>query len=236
MARALEVSGLTVSYGPVRAVRGLRLHVEEGETVALLGPNGSGKSSTLRALMGLVPARGEATLRGTPLLGRPTEQIVRAGLVLTPEGRHVFPGLTVDENLRLGAGRAGLDRALLDELLDRMPVLRSRQRQRAGTLSGGEQQQLAIARSLLARPTVLMVDEPSLGLAPAVIEVVFDLLAGLQRQGMTMLIVEQEVGRVLRLAHRGYVLAAGEGVMTGTGAELLASSATADAYLGIGGV
>jgi branched-chain amino acid transport system ATP-binding protein len=234
----LSVEGLTVTYDAIRAVRGLSFHVDAGEIVAILGANGAGKSSTLGALMGLVPrVDGSIRLDGQEIRGMRPERIVRLGMTLTPEGRRVFPRLTVEENLLLGAvpladrGRAG---ALRRQVYERFPVLVSRRRQAAGTLSGGEQQQLAIARSLMSGPRLLLLDEPTLGLAPRFVDLIFDLILELRNEGTTILLVEQNVDQTLSVADRGYVLGSGELRISGSAGELRASSGIERTYLGIG--
>jgi branched-chain amino acid transport system ATP-binding protein len=234
----LSVERLSVAYDAIRAVRDLTLRVETGEIVAVLGANGAGKSSTLNALMGLVPhVEGSARFDGQELVGMRPERIVRTGMTLTPEGRRVFTALTVDENLLLGAIPLR-DRSQLQPLRDmvygRFPVLAERRRQSAGTLSGGEQQQLAIARSLMCRPRLLLLDEPSLGLAPKFVDLIFELILDLRRDGVTILLVEQNVDLTLSIADRGYVLAAGQLQMEGSAEHLRASSGIERAYLGIG--
>ncbi len=232
----LEVTGLSVAYGTIRAVRDLSFHVGQGELVTLLGPNGAGKTTTLTALMGLATvSAGTVRFSGTEITNRPPEQIVRRGMTLVPEGRRVFSDLTVEENLRLGAMGVG-DRAAASEpeLLELFPILADRRTQLAGTLSGGEQQQLAIARALRSSPRLLLLDEPSLGLAPQVVEAIFDLLVRLRRNGMTILLVEQNVHQALEIADRAYVLASGQLHLSGSAAELLQSAEVDRAYLGIG--
>lgn len=236
----LEVEDLSVSYGGIRAVRGLTFHVDQGEVVAILGANGAGKSSTMNALMGLAP-RDDCQIRlgGVRIDRMPTEKITRLGMTLTPEGRRVFPTLTVEENLALGAiplrgrGRAAERR---ESAFQRFPVLADRRGQLAGTLSGGEQQQLAIARSLMSAPRLLLLDEPSLGLAPLIVDFIFDLLGDLRRDGVTILVVEQNVDQALSIADRAYVLAGGEVRLQGKASDLRASSGIERAYLGIGAV
>lgn len=228
----LDVANLNVSYGGVQAVRDVSLRVEEGEVVALLGPNGAGKSSTLRSIVGLIKSQGDITFAGQRMSGRACERIVSLGLTLVPEGRRLFPQLTVRENLLLGASRGSHDETYA-RLLDTLPILAERQRQYAGTLSGGEQQQVAIARALMSRPQLLLIDEPSLGLAPTLVTVVYGLLSDLRETGLSMMIVEQEVMRVLKFADRAYAMATGSIVLEGPAAELLASDQVKDVYLGV---
>jgi branched-chain amino acid transport system ATP-binding protein len=216
---ALVVEGLEVRYGAVRAVRGLSLTVEPGEIVGLIGPNGAGKSSTLHAIMGAAPVTagdvrlGDSRLGGASLLGRRPEDIARSGIALVPEGRRIFGELTVEENLRLGlAGRrsqAGAEEAIR-RAYELFPVVRDFGRRAAGALSGGQQQQLAIARALVAEPDVLLLDEPSLGLAPRVVDIVFDALAAIRETGLAVLLVEQRAQRTVALADRCHVLSNGE--------------------------
>jgi branched-chain amino acid transport system ATP-binding protein len=230
----LEIGNLSVSYRRVPAVSDVSLQVTDGEFIALIGPNGAGKTTTLKSVFGLVkPRAGEVTWRGKSLLGRPPEMIARLGLALVPEGRHIFTTLTVRENLLLGyaSGRGSRD-SLLDEMLTRFPVLRRYYKEPAGGLSGGEQQQLAIARALLSKPQLLVLDEPSLGLAPLVVDEVFALLAGLREQGATVLLVEQNAARALAAADRTYVLSGGRVVAAGTAGELSQRQDIQEAYLG----
>ena len=238
MTALLQVDGLAVAYGPIQAVREVSLTVQEGEIVAVLGANGAGKSTTLQAIVGLIPAqRGRIVLSGRTVSGLMPEQIVRLGMTLTPEGRRIFGSMTVEENLRIGGAtnRAGSGLSeTWSELMELFPILASRRRQVAGTLSGGEQQMLAIARSLMSQPKLLLLDEPSLGLAPKIVESIFDLIQELRRRGRTILVVEQNVHMVLEIADRGYVIASGEVVMTGTARELAASNDVERAYMGQG--
>jgi branched-chain amino acid transport system ATP-binding protein len=213
----LEVDGLEVRYGPVPAVRNLSLSVAEGEIVGLIGPNGAGKSTTLHAITGLTPAyAGDVRLDGRSILGLAPEEIARAGVALVPEGRRIFADFTVEENLRLGlaARRDGDGRGALAEAFELFPVLREFRRRSAGALSGGQQQQLAIGRALVAGPRVLLLDEPSLGLAPTVVDGVFDALLRIRERGVTILLVEQRAQRTVALADRTEVLASGELRMT----------------------
>jgi branched-chain amino acid transport system ATP-binding protein len=213
-APALRVSGLDVSYGGVAAVRGLSLEVGASEIVGLIGPNGAGKSTTLHAIMGLVAAQeGKIALDGVAIRGKPPEAIARAGVALVPEGRRLFGELTVRENLQLGLASRRRDETNgneLDDVHDLFPVLRDFARRPAGSLSGGQQQQLAIARALVARPSVLLLDEPSLGLAPTVVDLVFSTLEAISERGLAILLVEQRAQRTVALADRTHVLANGE--------------------------
>ncbi len=210
----LDVRGLEVAYGGVPAVRGISFSVMPGEIVGLIGPNGAGKSTTLHAIMGAVPARGgEVTLGGKSLLGRSPESVARSGVALVPEGRRLFAELTVDENLRLGlaarSGSEGVDEDIA-EVLELFPVCAEFGHRHAGALSGGQQQQLAIARALVAKPSVLMLDEPSLGLAPTMVDLVFSTLRTVAERGVGVLLVEQRAQRTVALASRTHVLANGE--------------------------
>jgi branched-chain amino acid transport system ATP-binding protein len=207
---ALVVEGLEVRYGPVRAVRGLSLEVAPGEIVGLIGPNGAGKSSTLNAIMGAAPiAAGDVRLGKISLVGRRPEDIARSGIALVPEGRRIFGELSVEENLKLGFA-ARRSRGDLDYVYDLFPVVRQFRRRSAGALSGGQQQQLAIARALVAEPDVLLLDEPSLGLAPQIVDVVFEALLAIRDRGIAVLLVEQRAQRTVALADRSHVLANGE--------------------------
>jgi branched-chain amino acid transport system ATP-binding protein len=233
----LQIADLRVSYGRVPALHGISLRVERGEVVALVGPNGAGKTTTLSAVFGLVaPAGGAITFEGESLVGLTPEKIVRRGLALVPEGRHIFGTLTVAENLQLGT-TARRDRRSanedLERTLERFPALRHYYRGSAGTLSGGEQQQLAIARALLSRPRLLLLDEPSLGLAPVVIDVLFDALEELRAEGVTILLVEQNAARAVEFADRGYILRSGLMAHAGTREELLRMEDFESAYLGV---
>jgi branched-chain amino acid transport system ATP-binding protein len=210
---ALAVRDLEVRYGSVPAVRGLSLEVGKGEIVGLIGPNGAGKSTTLHAIMGLVPARtGQVTVAGKSVLGRPPERIAAAGVALVPEGRRIFADFSVEENLQLGlaARRGRHGRQALSGAYELFPVLAEFRRRQAGLLSGGQQQQLAIGRALVAQPDVLLLDEPSLGLAPSVVDSVFDVLANIRDGGFAILLVEQRAQRTVALADRTHVLANGE--------------------------
>jgi branched-chain amino acid transport system ATP-binding protein len=212
-APVVEVDALEVRYGSVTAVRDVSLQVQAGEIVGLIGPNGAGKSTTLHAIMGLVAAqRGDVRLRGQSLRGKPPERVARAGVALVPEGRRIFAELSVEENLRLGfAGRrsrGGAD-ADLETVYELFPVIREFRKRHAGALSGGQQQQLAIARALVAGPDLLLLDEPSLGLAPKIVDLVFDALAEIRRRGVTVLLVEQRAQRTVAFADRTYLMSNG---------------------------
>ena len=232
----LEIESLEVRYGAVSAVRGVALTVGRGEIVGLIGPNGAGKSTTLHAVMGAVPtSAGDIRLAGRSLRGRRPEQIARAGVALVPEGRRIFAELTVEENLRLGlAGRrssAGAKDAV-EEVFELFPAVRESRRRPAGVLSGGQQQQLAIARALVAEPDVLLLDEPSLGLAPTIVDAVFDTLRVIRERGVTVLLVEQRAQRTVAFADRTYVLSNGELRMTLTPADADDTARMVSAYFG----
>lgn len=232
----LDVDGLHVSYGAIEAVRDISFHVARGEIVTLLGANGAGKSSTMNALVGLVPRRARALrFAGADIATLPTEIIVRRGLTLVPEGRRIFPSLSVAEHLLLGGAKhaaRGEPEAVRDRMLALFPILKERFHQKAGSLSGGEQQMLAIARALMASPDLLLLDEPSLGLAPQVVERIFTLLSDLRAGGLTVLLVEQNAALALDLADRGYVLANGRIEVAGSAADLKGSAKIRNAYLG----
>jgi branched-chain amino acid transport system ATP-binding protein len=233
----LTLEGVAAGYGDLLAVRSVSLEVREGECVALIGANGAGKTTTLRAIAGLLPIRaGSVRFRGESLAGLSSRRVVERGLAHVPEGRQVFPSLTVRENLDMGArtreARAGRN-ASFDAVFGLFPRLRERERQLAGTLSGGEQQMLAIGRALMARPRLLLLDEPSLGLAPLMVRAIFEIVETVNGRGTTILLVEQNVLRALQLCHRGYVLENGEVTLTGGREELLASRHIRQAYLGL---
>jgi len=232
----LSVDGLVVKYGGIEALHGISLRVETGEIVGVLGPNGAGKSSALNGIIGLVrPARGHVEFEGGDITGHDTENIVRGGLALVPERRRLFGRLSVRDNLALGAA-SRRDKAAakqdLERVMDLFPVLRERLEQQAGLLSGGEAQQLAIARAVMSGPRLLLLDEPSLGLAPLLVDKVFDLIQTLRREGLTILIVEQNAYQVLEFADRAYVLRNGAIVDEGTGAQLLEREDLRAQYLG----
>ncbi|WP_434298981.1 ABC transporter ATP-binding protein [Corallococcus exiguus] len=232
----LSVEGIQVRYGAIQALRGVSLTVGKGEMVALIGANGAGKTSTLRAVSGMLkPTAGRITLAGKDITGLKAHQLVPRGMAHAPEGRGIFPNLTVFENLELGA-YLRKDTAQVRQDMDKgfslFPVLRERQKQLAGTLSGGEQQMLAIARALLSKPQLLLLDEPSLGLAPQVTETIFRTLREVNATGVSVLLVEQNAHLALNAAHYGYVLETGEVVMAGPGKALLESAEIRRAYLG----
>ncbi len=230
----LLLRDLKVSYGPVEALHGISLEVRPGELVALIGANGAGKTTTLGAVSGLAAATGGSIrFEGGDLAGVPTHARALRGLILVPEGRHIFPRLTVLENLLMGAYALPDDPAAdLDRVLGLFPLLKERASQAGGTLSGGEQQMLAIARALLGRPRCLLLDEPSLGLAPKMVDLILDTLRTLRAEGMTMLLVEQNARAALELADRAYVLETGRIVLEGSGRELLDNPIVRKAYLG----
>jgi branched-chain amino acid transport system ATP-binding protein len=232
----LEVENLSVWYGPVQALRGISLRVDDGEVVALIGSNGAGKSTTLRTISGLLkPKTGSVRFDGRSISGRAPHSISRMGVVHVPEGRGIFDNLTVEENLDLGGylvrNTASLKKSR-DHVLALFPILAQRLKQPSGTLSGGEQQMLALARAFLAGPRLLLLDEPSLGLAPQIVQNIFRVLAEINREGTTILLVEQNARLALRLAHRAYVLETGQIQAHGPARELAASDAIAKAYLG----
>lgn len=234
MSNILEVKDLHVSYGGIKAVKDISFEVPKGEVVTLIGANGAGKSSTLRSIVGLVkPESGSIQFEGAELAGLPTDQIVSKGITLVPEGRRVFPDLTVLENLKIGAY---MRKDSLDEDLkwvhDLFPRLKERSWQLAGTLSGGEQQMLAIGRALMSKPELIMMDEPSLGLAPIIVQGVFDIIREINKQGVTILLVEQNANMALKAANKGYVMETGRITLTGTGAGLLENEEVKAAYLG----
>ena len=233
----LEVENLEVRYGAVRAVRGVSLTVGKGELVTLLGANGAGKSSTLMAIAGAVrPAAGTIRLAGDAVTGASPERMLRLGVATVPETRDVFPDLTVAENLRLGAFTRRRDAegvaSDLNGFFERFPILRERARQPAGTLSGGEQQMLVITRAMMARPSVLLLDEPSLGLAPVVVDAVFDMIARLKETGLTILLVEQNARKGLSVADRAYVMRLGRIEAEGPASEIAAATELKSLYLG----
>ena len=230
----LTVSDLTVHYGGIEAVKGISLEVMEGEIVTLIGANGAGKSSTLRSIAGLVkPAGGTITFRGDNITGRDSAVIVKKGITLVPEGRRIFPDLTVLENLKVGAYLRRDDIAGdIQWVYELFPRLKERSWQAGGTLSGGEQQMLAVGRAQMARPKLIMMDEPSLGLAPLVVKDIFSIIKQINQQGVTILLIEQNANMALKVADTAYVMETGRITLSGTGAELLTNDAVKAAYLG----
>jgi len=233
----LEVSGIDVFYGRVQAVRGATLSVDKGEVVALIGSNGAGKTTTLRTISGLIhPQRGTIIFNGSDITHTEPQKIVNLGICQSPEGRRLFTRMSVHDNLRMGAytRRNGSEiKADMDRVFELFPRLKERLHQIAGTLSGGEQQMVAMGRALMAKPKVLMLDEPSLGLSPILVETIFSIVREINAQGTPVLLVEQNAHKALEVAHRGYVLETGSIVKTGTGKELLASEDVQKAYLGM---
>ncbi len=230
----LKIENLIVNYGGIEAVKGISLEVPDGSIITLVGANGAGKSTTLRSIVGLVKARsGSITLDGEELLGQATTDIVSKGITLVPEGRHVFPDMTVLENLKIGAY---LRKDKLSDDIERIynlfPRLKERSWQAAGTLSGGEQQMLAVGRALMSKPKIIMMDEPSLGLAPIIVQGIFDIIQQINREGTTVLLIEQNANMALKVADYGYVMETGRISLTGTGTELLANEQVKELYLG----
>ncbi|MER0123619.1 ABC transporter ATP-binding protein [Streptococcus sp. ZJ93] len=232
----LKVENLSVHYGVIEAVKNVSFEVNEGEVVTLIGANGAGKTSILRTISGLVrPSSGKISFLGNEIQRVPARKIVADGLSQVPEGRHVFAGLTVMENLEMGAflrNNREENQANLKKIFARFPRLEERKNQDAATLSGGEQQMLAMGRALMSQPKLLLLDEPSMGLAPIFIQEIFDIIQDIQKQGTTVLLIEQNANKALSIADRGYVLETGRIVLSGTGKELLASEEVKKAYLG----
>lgn len=232
----LKLRGLEVAYGGIRAVRGIDLHVEHGELICLIGANGAGKSTTLRAICGLVPiAAGDVFYDGQRVSGRPSYQLARQGLVMVPEGRGIFGRLTIEENLSMG-GYARRDtvgtRRDMDAIFELFPRLAERRRQAAGTLSGGEQQMLAMGRAMISRPRLLLLDEPSMGLAPLMVERIFEVVRRISSEGVTILLIEQNARLALETSSRGYVMESGSLVLEGPSSQLLNDPKVRAAYLG----
>ena len=238
----LRIEDMHVHYGGIRALRGVGLRVRQGEIVTLVGTNGAGKSTTIRAVSGQIPVMGGSVVQGRILfkgqdISRlPVHRIARLGVIQVPEGRHIFPNLTILENLYMGGFHRSHDRRFkqdLDNVFSLFPRLRERSRQLGGTLSGGERQMLAIGRALMARPRLIMMDEPSLGLSPKLVDEVFDIIQAINDQGTTILLVEQNAMAALAIAHRGIVLEAGKMVLQGKGSDLLVDDRVRQAYLGV---
>ncbi len=232
----LAIEGLSVAYGGIQAVKGIDLHVDPGELVCLIGANGAGKTTTLKGICGLQPIRsGTVRYAGEDVTGRPAFELVRRGLAMVPEGRGVFGALTIEENLLMGAytrnDRAGVATDM-ERVYTLFPRLRERRRQTAGTLSGGEQQMLAMGRSLMSRPKLLLLDEPSMGLAPLMVQKVFETVMAVSREGVTILLIEQNAKLALEIANRGYVMESGEITLAGDAKSLLRDPAVRAAYLG----
>ncbi|MEP7179973.1 MAG: ABC transporter ATP-binding protein [Pseudonocardiales bacterium] len=230
----LTVADIEVRYGTIRALKGVSFHVNEGEIVALLGANGAGKTTTQKTVSGMLrPSLGAITYDGKRIDGIPAHELISLGICHVPEGRHVFPRMSVRENLEMGAFRfKRIDQDDLDKVLEMFPRLKERYKQLGGTLSGGEQQMLAIGRALMGKPRLLLLDEPSMGLAPLVVAQIFEILRDINDGGVTVLLVEQNAAQALTLADRGYVLETGEIVLEGTGQDLLADDRIRAAYLG----
>ncbi len=231
----LEVDDIHTFYGAIEALRGVSLMVEEGEVVTMIGSNGAGKSTTLRSITSLTPARsGKITFAGEDITRVPAHEIVSRGIALSPEGRHCFPRMTVRENLELGAFRRQRDGVSedLERVFELFPRLKERERQKAGTMSGGEQQMLAIGRALMARPKLLMLDEPSMGIAPILVQRIYETIAEINRQGVAILLVEQNANYALEVAKRGYVLETGQVVLANDSDQLREDPAVQRAYLG----
>lgn len=232
----LQVEDLNVYYGAIHALKGINFHLEKGEIVALIGGNGAGKSTTLNTISGLLrPREGKITFQDEDITVVPPQDVVRRGIVQVPEGRHIFPKLSVQENLEMGAyifsDRVQIEKDM-ESVMKRFPRLRERRKQYGGTLSGGEQQMLAIARGLMARPNLLLLDEPSMGLSPILVEQIFEIIREINQQGTSILLVEQNAQMALSIADRGYVLETGRVVLEGTAEELLSNRDVQRAYLG----
>ena len=230
----LKVENLKVNFGGIEAVKGISFEVREGEIVTLIGSNGAGKSTTLRTILGLVkPTEGKIIFEGEDITKIGSSELVGKGITLCPEGRRIFPDMTVIENIKIGAYLRNDDLTNDIEKCHRLfPILKERENQLAGTLSGGEQQMLAVARSLMSRPKIMMLDEPSLGLAPLVVKDIFNIIKEINSEGVTILLIEQNANMALRIANKAYVLETGNIVMTGTGKELLDNPKIKEAYLG----
>ena len=232
----LEIKNINVHFGVIHALKGISFTVNDGEIVTLIGANGAGKTTTLRTISGLKkPTSGQILLDGVDITGTPVQQRVKMGISHVPEGRRIFPGMTVLENLEMGAYLRKDKSGIKDDLqmvYERFPILADRKKQLAGTLSGGEQQMLAIGRALMSRPKILFLDEPSMGLAPLLVEEIFNIIKDINEAGTTILLVEQNANMALQIANRAYVMETGSIVLSGTGAELLQSDEIKNAYLG----
>jgi len=234
----LELTGVEIAYGGIQAVKGIDMHVDRGELVCLIGTNGAGKTTTLKGITGLQPVKsGTVRYAGEDVTGRPSFELVRMGLAMVPEGRGVFGALTIEENLAMGAyarsDKAGI-REDIERVFDLFPRLKERRRQTAGTLSGGEQQMLAMARALMSKPKLLLLDEPPMGLAPLMVQKVFETVMKVSREGVTILLIEQNAKLALEVSHRGYVMESGEITLAGPAKTLLHDPAVRAAYLGEG--
>ena len=234
MSNILEIRDLVVSYGGIEAVKGISMDVPEGQIITLIGANGAGKSTTLKSISGIVrPKNASIKFNGEEIFGKTPNYIVSKGITLVPEGRRVFDNLTVAENLRIGAYlRKDNLKADMDYVYGLFPRLKEREWQMAGTLSGGEQQMLAVGRALMSRPKLIMMDEPSLGLAPLIVKSIFEIIKTINKEGITVLLIEQNANMALKIADKGYVMETGEIKMEGTGTELLANEEIKEAYLG----
>lgn len=234
MSNILEIKDLVVSYGGIEAVKGISMEVPEGQIITLIGANGAGKSTTLKSISGIVKPKSASILfDGEEICGKTPDYIVSKGITLVPEGRRVFSNLTVAENLKIGAYlRKDNIKADMDYVYSLFPRLKEREWQLSGTLSGGEQQMLAVGRALMSRPKVIMMDEPSLGLAPLIVKDIFDIIKTINKEGITVLLIEQNANMALKIADKGYVMETGVIKMEGTGAELLANEEIKEAYLG----
>ena len=233
----LDISGLHSSYGMIKAIKDINIHVDKGELVSLLGANGAGKSTLLKSIIGMVHIEsGSVKYQGEELVGRKSHEIIPMGISIVPEGRKIFADATVMENLAIGsytrAADKALDQKILDQVFEFFPRLAERKGQMGGTLSGGEQQMLAVARALMSHPKLMMMDEPSLGLAPLIVQDIFSIIKEINKQGVTILLIEQNANMALRIADQGYVLETGRIALTGTGRELLADESVKAAYLG----
>jgi len=234
--KMLKIDNLVVAYGGIEALKGISLEVEEGKIVTLIGANGAGKSTTLRSVMGLVkPKQGTINYLGNNLLEMKTQNMVSKGITLVPEGRRIFPNLSVLENLKIGAFARNDENGIKEDMewvYDLFPILKERSWQVAGTLSGGEQQMLAVGRALMSRPKLMMMDEPSLGLAPLIVKSIFNIIKEVNKQGVTILLIEQNANAALHIADLGYVMETGRIILKGTGTELLNNPDVRKAYLG----